>query len=307
MMSCEQEYTLDNNQFQSRIVVQGVFEAGKPWEVSLSTSRNILDKNSKSVSLDDASVEILDSRGDFLYKLDPVDGVYTNSQIYPESGKIYKLRVSHPDYPVVTASGYTPQRPGFKVNSSSLQIEDHTVKVVVDAEIYGRGSRDNYYVWEVIDKIEHQEILGYTSLGDVDESLVDAFLAGNFRTENKNGGHTRVYKIQNSFDFYRDDNVQGESTLETRNIENDDTVFENVFGNTINRNKNDNPALSLSTYSIQVMTLSSDLIQYYRKAENMQYSKSKGSYQSIESKLGNIKGGFGIFAGVNRMLVPLEE
>lgn len=308
MVSCEEEYVLKDQNFRPRLVVHGVFEAGVPWSISLSTTRNILDATSISHHISDASISISNSKGDFLYNLTYKDGAYTNATYYPEHGATYHLEVRHPDYPWVTAQGYCPRLPGISINSSSIQEQDKGAEIYVDADVYGANTND-YLVWEVINRRQdNSSILGHdiNTLSDIALNLAHVFTDDGFMDVNENGKKNGKLTIQNSFFFQHfDDSLNPSDKLETRESKKngfDDAISEST--DIVDYNgRSRHPDFLLSTYDLKVTTLSGDLIQYYIDANELIQDNSKARKQS----LGNVKGGCGIFAGINSKSVSLED
>ena len=56
--SCEEDFVLERADYEPKIVINSLFKPGENWRVHISTSRDLLSKNSKITPIDNAKVYI---------------------------------------------------------------------------------------------------------------------------------------------------------------------------------------------------------------------------------------------------------
>lgn len=316
LTGCEEEYILDTSNFESRIVVNAIFEADMPWEIHLSNTHNIVDPNTQSTPITDAVVKLYGDRGNFICELHHTsDGYYRNEHVTPKQGNYYTLEVTHADYPAVRARGYCPADPKVEIGGFERRTENGHDGIHLDFEIFQEESRDNFYIWQIrkrgdltinefgenlldISKYQSQEYI-YEDLlnADYDNNAVSISIKRKFYNFSNNVGATYGRVIGTTVD----------GTLQESAIHSTDTR-KNPFENTLGIGNGDGggkPNVTDGyTYQMKMITLSEDVYDYLSHAVKMKneepaYTSSNG-YVVFKS---NVDGGLGIFAGVNSSLI----
>lgn len=309
-VGCEEEYSIDH-EFKPHLVVDGIFEAGKPWTISFKKTKNVLDQESNDrIDVNHTVVAIHDVRDHFLYNLHADNyGVYTNELHYPEAGKTYVLHVSSRDLPEVVARAKCPAYPEITFRSYSVSKASENFNVSLNFDI-GEVSGSNVgYYWDIVfrrdenceqncrnyrDKLESPEIV-YDIINPnvMSKALVDGRSELNINGVVSYGysGDTfhRIQKLGTRGNGGED--LEGE--LEVEDVDGDDY-------------DNDGTTQDMELVGLRVMTVDNELIDYYKQIlqnpKISQYSSSS-NYRKLKS---NVKGGYGIFSGINVKTVTVN-
>ena len=151
MTSCVEEFGIEDQDFESKLVVNALFDAESPWSVEVSNSANIFDPESKNEKITFAKVEIFDQNNDFLYELiHQGEGVYGRKDYSPSPKRGYSIKVTAPGYHAVTATSFVPEKSKLVINDFSIIPNEKYEDVEVDFNIEDNSQLESYYIWEVV-------------------------------------------------------------------------------------------------------------------------------------------------------------
>lgn len=309
-MGCEEDYVVDHD-FKPHLVVDGIFEAGKPWEIGLSKTKYTLDpKSSSQIDIDRTIVSIHDVRDQFLYHLYASDeGIYTNEFHYPQAGKTYVLHVSSGDLPDITARAKCPAYPEINFRTYQVKKENANVNVALNFDIEDVTGSDVGYYWDIVFrkdldcqencKTYRDKLISPEIVYDILSADVLKKTAKEGRSEFNISGIVSYHYSGESFDRVQNLGTRGNGSEKS---ESDASLDEKQDGN---EDGEDTPE-ELELVGLRVMTVDNELIDYYKNIlsnpTHIQYSSST-NYRNLRS---NVKGGYGIFSGINVKTVTVN-
>ncbi|MCW9707476.1 DUF4249 domain-containing protein [Fodinibius salsisoli] len=107
LWGCENVVQLDVPNKENQLVVNSLFHPDSTFGVSLSQSQFVLD-NGEFKKVSGATVKLTDEEGDELTTMQEGEsGIYT-SDLKPQSGRSYQIKVSKEGFPSATATGNVP-------------------------------------------------------------------------------------------------------------------------------------------------------------------------------------------------------
>lgn len=318
LLSCEEEYVIQNNGFQSKIVVNSVFSPDDSWDVSLTSNRNIHDSNTAILPLESADVVIYNGDGSVHGYLQHTEsGNYTNEDLIPEVDQAYKIEVLASGFKSVEARSCVPNKAQIELEHTTVVDVDGVTSVQVDFSIVDQDdSRNNFYVWEVITREVDDE--GSYIITEDDEVFSTVLSLDNLVDDVSNGDYQS--KI-----FITDESFQGGShstsflTAYTPNevsyssIDNSsDPSSDSGSGDDGGDGGNDGGSGTSDDSNIQnqvflkVTTVSEELYNYYKSLETYFQkplpTQSSGKPVEIYS---NVTGGLGIFGGFAEVIIEI--
>jgi len=323
LTSCEEEYKIDTSDFESSLVVNGLFTPNVPWSVSVTNSKNILDNSSDISVVEDAIVEIYNREGRHLYNLMlDEDGKFSNEDIAPSHGQYYSIKVSAAGYRSVIAQDRVPEQGKLTVSKTVISDKDGNI---IDTEIsffIGKPDEDTYLVWELYDEEEigeggleeSQRNLTYSWLNQLYNNPRDIIKSGGVKvgkTINGNitttldklldmegGGRGVVLNEVRDLEAYDVDNSYNSSDLGSAVMGGEDSGTSGEGGGEDGSDEDVEPK-----YELRVMTISKELHDYYNSIEKY-YRYNPESVLIPPAKIHtNVKNGFGIFASYHEQVV----
>ena len=332
MTSCVEEFTIEDKDFESKLVVNALFDSSSPWSVEVSNSANIFDSNSEIEKITFARVEIYDQNDEFLYELlHKGDGKYGRKDYAPSPKRSYSVKVSAPGYKTVTAKSFVPEKSNLVINNYSIIPNDKYEDVEVDFEIEDNSKLESYYLWEVV-RIDGEEGGGDTHSGNqMSDNWIDAL------TNNPNDlvNTDREFLENGSFGdgTYKGtySSVNGNRRITFSNINLGDANFSDGheaavdMTNKLDPDIDDPNEVSDDTdgleedeeedneegsgkvkfkFELRVMTISKELYNYYSSLEEYyQNNGSNHSHQAPWEAYTNVENGAGIFAGFSESYI----
>ena len=298
LFSCEEEIAIDYVEVEKFVVVNSSFSPSQEFEIQLDFSRNILDNEDESTSIDDADVKIYNDQGNFLIEFEHVgEGRYlTPDHTHPIEDQVYRLEVKVDGYPTITAASRVPKA-AIVENIETTEIAKNGENVVkVDFDIMDAEDIDNYYIWEVFKGDPEVETAaevassvqqGIQTLGPSDSAV-------------NNGKWSKLFVQEMDLN-------QGVSFLSFLNTNNSGTNSSGSGSQT-----DPSPDNEEDTF-LRVISASSDYYNFLLSVELHQNTRntdgvgsgSSSSLTPIELHT-NIDGGLGIFAGYNKQTHKLE-
>ena len=326
MSSCEEEYHIDAGDFESKLVVNSLFNHEIPWSVHVSNSVNILDASTDIENVANARVEIYNHKGEFIYELfHEGDGNYRRDGHFPSEKGGYQIKVSAPGYKTVTAESFVPVKSTLSINNFSIIQNEKYEDLEVDFEIEDRSDLESYYIWEIV-SINNDTGDGDGEAGNLSDAWIDdltnnpsdlvggssreilgggSFGDGKYNgTYNSADGNRRVkindlpdpkvnyvHEIQYLSKLDPNINLPGEISP------NDDPDNEYVDG--------DEGGKVEYKYELRVMSISAELYQYYSSVEEYlnSHENNNHSNQVPYDIYTNVTNGLGIFAGFSESVI----
>ena len=333
MSSCVEEYSIRDDDFESKLVVNALFENGSPWSVVVSNTSDIFDPETETERIDFAKVEIYDQNDKFLYELyHQEDGRYAREDYGPSPKRGYSIKVSATGYHPVTAKSFVPEKSILQINNFSIIPNDIKDDVMVDFEIQDKSQLESYYLWEVVCLNEDSDGETSSSANQLSQTWINeltnnpnalvntdrkflgngSFGDGTYQgTYNSTDGNRRIGNtdiISNS--GYTSNELEEELTSnilttdptigDPNEVVNDIDMLDNE-GTNINE---EDVEKEVFKYELRVMTISKELYNYYSSLE--QYYQNGGNNHSNQAPpqiYTNVKNGAGIFAGLSESVI----
>jgi len=266
--SCEEDFVLERADYEPKIVINSLFKPGENWRVHISTSRDLLSKNSKITPIDNAKVYITELKSTQQIQLLPIgDGMYTSKTYPPLPDRTYEISVEVEGFKTATATSKAP------LNANIVNvISDVVDKEVTQVNFQVKDNISNYLIWNFIssgpkDPIDStytsnpqkfvQEIVKYNNISNYLSSLT----VSENNAIAQEGSFTRNFKDNNT------DVADSTAVIETKKY-------------------------------LRIMTASQDLYEYFLSMEKfISANNHNSSFSYAPSVYNNIKNGLGIFAG----------
>jgi len=278
--TCTKDLNFDFNKSEKKLIINGAFAANQNFRVALTTSRNILVKDSKIEQVSDAYVVIKNGQGKILEVLEEFNdlGLYISSDsLKAFQGETYQLEVTHPYWKgvVFTATSSAPEISNLSIIDTTHTTIDEDPALKVGVLIDDLRNLDDRYVFEV--ELKEKGILA--------PLRIDPELEHDVKIYGDKEEPTRLFLddvsfngSQKSLDFFTTQGIpNSEGGTSTGGIT-----------------------------EIRMLNVSDELYEYYKSLEEYQLAKKTiGSGNSSAVRVfSNIKrsganNGLGIFAGYN--------
>ena len=281
LSNCSWDLGIDFEEIPSKLVVNSVFFHGEPFQVRLTSSRNILDEGSKIEQVTGATVEIWNENDNLLERLEELNqsGLYYSQEIKAFKGFSYTLKVSHPEFgegELYTATSSVPQiSDETKLDTSTVSFSDGDA-LKIEAFIFDSEEDKETYIFEV-ELLDNEEL---ATLISYDE---DAVIYGDPESPQ------RLFLEDNSFN----------------GLERDFNFF--TYSGTLVDSTN-------TQSEIRMINASEELAKYYISLEKFELAQKtinpvSGAPVELYSniKRGGDKLGFGVFAGANRRSIVIRN
>lgn len=292
LFSCQEDYLLEDFDFQSRLVVNSLFTAGSEITVDIHSSRNVLDNNSSINSIENAEVLLKDANGNLLAVIEhAANGIYTSNSVDLKVGIPYTLEVTNEGFESVTATSMIPSQVDAQVGNKEFISEETSASLNVDIRLRDNDVSENFYVYEVVDDLR-LHLLRETPFIDQIEQV----------------------NILLTSDDANQEQVAANNLLQSRVFLKDE-AFANAEYN-INFRAKSNPAngpvelVSEQVFSdkkMRVVTASKTMYEFYKSLERERLrGDANSSIAQPSAVYSNINGGLGVFAGYNESVLPLN-
>ncbi len=333
MTSCVEEYEIEDKGFESKLVVNALFDSNSPWAVEVSKSVLAFDPEADNEKITFAKVEIFDQNNEFRYELfHQGDGVYGNKEYGPSPKRAYSVKVSAPGFRSVTARGFVPEKSTLLINNFSIIQNDQKDDVEVDFEIEDRSKLESYYIWEVVNISDEdgggennsssqfsdtwiddltnnpnellsidREFLGNGSFGDGTYQGTYSSLDGNKRIGNFNNASSSGISTSETLSEDISSMVKMDpTTTDPNEVIDQIDILEEGDPN----NDEEDPDKIVYNYELRVMTISKELYNYYSSLEEYyRTGKDSHSHETPFILYSNVKNGAGIFAGFSESVI----
>ncbi|MFZ1703270.1 MAG: DUF4249 domain-containing protein [Saprospiraceae bacterium] len=282
LTSCEEEYVFEKQNFVPKVVVNSVFTEGKPFNVHLSYSRDIL-SNIRDVQLiENAIVSVKEKATGRTEELKNVGlGNYTYNYFTAKADHTYELSVRVPGYETISATSKVP----MKVGNVNVLTENliYNEQEVLEIKFNIQDKNPGYYAWNWIFSDNKTPI---------DSSLIGS--TGKFVTS--------VSKFRN-IDWQA---IEDDSNLGIKEGEGD---FKKSF---YYLNKTAQVGGSFGgpdeKYFLRILSLSKEMFDFYESIEKYIDEESQISSLSYLPKVySNVHNGLGLFAGYSQKYIEVKK
>ena len=303
--ACERDLNVDLPPHQAKLVVNAFLDPETPFEIYLTRSYGPTEKiEEEELLISDAVVEVIGPDGslgimtyrdsslifpDFLGNdlVIPL-GKYELPQVYPEPGKKYSIKVSHPTWGEVTAETLTPSQPEF----SEPILERDVARVIyedgyaeyqslIKLDIQDKAGEANYYRLRL--EIEYKLDDGTTSVSRV-------WIDGPAEEDDTNG----AYKAE---EVWLSDKGQDGELISASFL----AFLPNSY-----RDPSEQPEeLEIVQMNLEVFSANEDMYLYAeglrKQAESSEAADVPIFPQEAVVVYSNIEGGYGVWAGLAKV------
>ncbi len=268
-ISCEEDYVLIRGTFKPSVVVNSAFTVNKPWVVSLTYSRDLLDHKTKITPVTNAEVEIIEKSTGLIIPLEEVeDGIYTTKINPPKADKTYELKVNVAGYPQITSSSMAPKNAQVEILSDVVERVDFEIKDI----------GQNYYIWNLI----------FTNTSNPIDTT--------YKPDPKNLVSS-INKYNNIAGYLSDLSNPNPNDAESQGPKSSLYLPDKNEGPATGNGQEPDSTVQVKRY-LRFLTVSKDLYSYYKTVEKFGASDNHNSSFSQNPEIhSNIKNGLGIFAG----------
>lgn len=283
--ACESDLHLENGNSKSKIVLNALLTPDSQALVHISSTRDVLNPQSKIINLTSANVKVYDLTLGQEYKLyHSSNGNYGSDNFFPRNGSRYRIEVEHEGFETIVAETNVPLPVIISdVITQSVKDSKNSFKINVQFKELD-GNSENFYIWEVVPN---------------DLDIVIDINTGLSR--GKGGILLRTdAEIENTIDS---ETIQDRHIImNTRNTAQDGLYSANFVASA-------SSLISTEENNLQMrsMAVSKEMYQYVR-SRNLASSASQ-SNSNISQPLNiysNIENGLGIFAGYSVSYVDLK-
>jgi hypothetical protein len=296
-LSCEREISLEIEGFEPKIVVNGILEAGKAFNVHVCSSKNILSQ-SENINLDKAIVKIYEG-SDFFFLSSTGEGNFSHPSKRVMHGANYHIEVSYPGFKTVKSNATIPGTLDAEVSYSETFDYKGKLALRVDFKIKDNPDEDNYYIYEILNLYPNAP----TDPNSI--PFLDSPIKSWLSSLDGNIGYIDDVSEKQSKLFITDNTFRG-SILNTSLV----SFVE------IQEQGSNNPIDVILDYytpdftdsKLKVTAASKELYEYYKSVELFIQKKALNSSISTPiTPFTNIENGLGIFAGFSSLILSLEN
>jgi len=122
LTACEKEVHIPIEYTEPKLVINSLFNTDSVWEVEVSASQYIYDSGTIPL-INDAVVTITSSGSGSVSLTNQGNGLYTSATEKPQTGQVYTIEVTHPNYQNVRSSN---ELPGV-LQIQNMEIQDQTI------------------------------------------------------------------------------------------------------------------------------------------------------------------------------------
>ncbi len=183
--ACEEMTDVSLPEEETLLVVNSFFNPDSEWAAHVTLSQDRLN-NEDFRFVENATVEVWQGNSKVADLDYAADGFYRAANVRPRSGLTYELRVSAPDFPMVTASDAIPPRISIaSVELDTLQGSSELGETKLNFQVTVRdpGNARNYYLIQVY---EQQE---WGSFSQIFSSTDQAILESSANDDLETGEH----------------------------------------------------------------------------------------------------------------------
>lgn len=265
--SCEEDFVLERNHYEPKIVINSLFKPGENWSVHISKSRDLLAKDSDDTPIDNAKVYITEKKTSQQIRLQHVgNGIYTSTTFPPLPDRTYEIVVDVEGFKTATASSKAPLNANI-VNVISDVVDKEVTKVNFEV----KDNISNYLIWNFISNGSQQIDTTHTS--NPQKFVQDIVKYNN------------ISNYLSNLTISENNAITQEGSF-TRNFKDNYPEY------------TDSTTTTVTKKYLRVMTASQDLYEYFISMEKfISAGNHNSSFSYAPSVYSNINNGLGIFAG----------
>jgi hypothetical protein len=279
LFACELAVDIELPKEAPRFTVNSVFNPDSLWQVSLRESENIFEYEIFD-SITNANIELYEAGQKITTLKHKKGGLYEATNLYPEIGKTYELKITSPDYPSCSAISFIPLKP-----------------ILTDTSFQFREFND----------IELGVRIEFTVHDPPQENFYEIILITEYVNTNPETGEVRKFR---RFKYMQEeDEIEGEirRTPAVAGYITSDVAFNGKekkfsFEHFI-------PKLEPNSERKQIVVVRSwnrDLFEYYSTAKLQSDTRGDAFGQPV-LVYNNIKNGLGIFGGYSQVMFSFQE
>ncbi len=301
LISCQKDIDLDFQNFESNLVVNGIFNSEDQWKVDVSSSANLLDVNSYIQKIDDAYVTIQDLNSgeviELVHTIAPSNkGSYYSASV-PKEFVDYKLSVEKEGYKTATAINAIPSEIDVVFLDTSLVEVEGELALKVDFKINDNGDEENFYVWDLLYNKEEEQFQG--GGGTITSGILPSDLGATLESVDDNAEILNEESNVQSKLFISDHTFNGAEYNTTFLTYNDNIVSSSNPGS-----PNQSADLELQ---LRVLAVSRDLYDYLKSLEASYRSQNinTSNINPVDIDF-NVDGGLGIFGAYKMHIIDIK-
>ncbi len=284
--SCEKDIDIEIPEKEPVLVVNSIFNTDSIWSVQISQSQPIKTPDSTIRYINNATVNLLDSTGNLIEKLEFLQGNYISpSGKKPLTGRKYQLSVEASGFEKASAISYIPDTNKLKsIKLSKGKSNDKRYNQMVDyllfeATLSDNPCSDDYYIIEFIG-LNTYDIVASKYVIEGNDNYFESF----------SSTVTEQYRV-----FFTDETFNGQEKLIK--------LKTNISSSGLAGNPAEfMPVCYLRLYSVSEQ-LYKYLISYYRQAESSEFEYTNNPIR-VDN---NIINGLGIFGGYTYKDIPIDK
>ena len=279
--SCEEEIYFADRNFQPRIVLSSIFTNDSIWVVNLTHSQSIFDDSQEKPVIEDAKIVITNRVGAQECQLFHTgNGVYKSFKCTSGQDQYYKISVYSPTYGSVTAESTIPAFAELS-NIEVVESQEFEDASEISFNIKDNSTDNNFYIWSVV---------------EVDTSAHSAENPNNFKIDTRQWVSDVSKEIRDNTSSKVNTSLSA-SEFELETLGSGPKLITSRFNGKDGVGGNQGTVKN-KVWMIRMMTVSSDLYNYYQSLQDYVKASQNQNSQVDPSKLfTNVKGGLGIFAG----------
>ena len=279
--SCEVEYVIEQKDFVPQVVVNSVFTENKPFQVHLSFTRDIFQRDKEIKIIPDAKVTVTEKATGRTAALEHQgEGVYTFAFFTAKSDHTYELKVLVDGYKPINAVSRVPLKVrNVNVITESIVLDEkEALQIKFNIQDYNSA----YFIWNWIASNQKNPIDSSVF------SAPDKFVQDVNKVRNLN-----LKSDDNTNLGFKDD---GNEYIRSFVYSNDDTGSQGSGSQTEN-----------DKYYLRIMSLSKEMYDFYSSFEKYINDNNQISSISYLPKVySNVENGLGIFAGYSQKYIEVR-
>lgn len=291
--SCQKDIYLEYENFESNLVINGIFNPNDQWQVDISKSANLLDVNSYIEKIEDAYVTVENLETGLITELVHTSNATNKGTYYsafrPREDASYRIIVEKDGFTTASAVDQIPTDIDVVFLDTSLVEVEGELALKIDFKINDNASEENFYVWDLLYTQEEG------NNNDILPSVTDATLESV-------DDNAEILNEENNFQsklFLRDDNFNG--------VEYNTSFF--TYNEEIVENSNPSSTETETDLKLQlrVLSVSKDLYNYLKSVEASYRSQNLNTSNINPLDINsNVEGGLGIFGAYKMHLIDIE-
>ncbi len=289
--SCQKDLNLNQDDFESKLVINSVFSPDSVWLISVTNSTSILNSDSEITTIDDAQILLENRSQNREVVVESIgNGMYATKGLLPVEGQEYEIFVSKDGYQTARSFTYVPSNAKAPDLFSIEEVNTFSDKVYkVNLKIEDDPLRTNFYIWELVSSSGRKNAGAVIKGEELDELVT--YLDTTLPTNQPKSGKLTALSSDGAF--------TGETYSEEFYIvPTPDQISDSSGGEQTNPTQK---------FYLKVRSVSQDLFKYHQSLKQYQeFDNVNTSISSPTQIYSNIEGGYGIFGSYSETIIALE-